>query len=217
MRETLEDILSYAKKDNRHAIIKITERALKEMEVSLSVKHDFKASFGRVIREHRVNRNIPQQKLAKMVDVSRETMRLIENGVRSCDLELAYKISQVLNFSFFEFLEQRKFPVAVDEYIVSFMDSVIDTATVEGMKLKAPWVAVRPDSKLQDMNWDDTHVRELTSYVCSHIQVSMKERFGNRDSYQESKLIDKNNEIAVLKAEIQMLKKELRNERGSES
>lgn len=57
-------------------------------------------SFGQLVRKHRKERNISQEKLALLCNIDRSYMGRIERGEVNITLEKAYEIAKILEVDF---------------------------------------------------------------------------------------------------------------------
>ena len=57
------------------------------------------ATFGELVKEKRIQKELSQNKLAKMLNISHSYMNQIENGVRNPNFELLCKICKQLEIS----------------------------------------------------------------------------------------------------------------------
>lgn len=62
-------------------------------------------AFGKTLKKHRDYNKLTQDKLAKMLGISRASVVYYEHGKQSPSLEVAIKASKVLNFDIHEVLE----------------------------------------------------------------------------------------------------------------
>lgn len=57
-------------------------------------------AFGQLVRKHRKEKNISQEKLALLCNIDRSYMGRIERGEVNITLEKAYEISKILEVNF---------------------------------------------------------------------------------------------------------------------
>lgn len=68
-----------------------------------------------VFKSFRVKRNMTQEQLAKMLEISRQTYNTLENNLLSCDCLLLFKLLNILQLTSLE--EEEFFDVLRQDYL----------------------------------------------------------------------------------------------------
>lgn len=208
--ESLEDIISYAEKDNKHAVIMIAKRMMKTLREIPDHNKDINADFGAAIRKRRKTLGLKTVEFARLADTSRENIRRIELG-GGTNLEAAEKLAKIVGLSFQEFVDKKVYPKDAENYIRSFVyafDLIVEELDMKD--LKSPWLAVRPDGKVQQMDWNDSQVQSLVTLIRSQLIIKFKELFGDREEYIYAENQHFEDIITVQKKQIEALKKQLK-------
>ena len=62
--------------------------------------------FGEIIKQHRTESNLSQEKLAFNADIDRTDISDIEKGERNISIQVAYKLAFALQISFSELIKE---------------------------------------------------------------------------------------------------------------
>lgn len=210
MKEDLESIISYAEKENKHAVIMLAKQLIRNLDKVPEELRCIDEEFGACVREYRKKHAITTVDLSDRVGISRETLRRVEGG-GGCSLDIAFKLCKCIGLPMHELFEQKKYPKDAENYIKSFVDSfdIIIEQLNEG-QLEAPWVAVRPDGQSQQMHWNTSQVQSLVDHITTQMIAKFTERFGNRENY----IYHENQHLLVTIGDLEAQIKELKEKKN---